>query len=195
MLLHGLRRIRNPGSPRCAERILGLCSTVFRVDCVLLLLRDGRRQLRKGGEAAISAGALSQAACALQAPDQGITVVEDPAADSRRAPSPRADRSKMQANTAMHAFAVMPGSLQALLHNCVTGHPAEGDLTAGAHACRLAGAEDARREVKFFAAAPLVAGNGYRLGSLCARLLLTCACLCLPRLPRKEAAECMPGPD
>ena len=33
-------------------------------------------------------------------------------------------------------------------------------------ACRLAGAEDVQREVKFFAATALVASNSYRLGSL-----------------------------
>ena len=66
-----------------AERILGLCTSVFRIDTVLLVLREGDREFRKGCDDAFTPSTLSLAARALEPPDADIAVVDEPAADSR----------------------------------------------------------------------------------------------------------------
>ncbi|CAL8465638.1 g5174 [Coccomyxa elongata] len=95
------------------DRILRLSASVFRTDSVLLHLRDGDKVFAREEDAAFSEGVRAAACRALEPPDSGIAVVDDPASDPR-----------------------------------------------------LAGEEEARAALKFFAGAPLMASNGYRLGSL-----------------------------
>lgn len=68
-----------------SERILGLCKSIFRVDSVLLHLRDGNTVFARPGDSMFPE-ALRRAACvALAPPGKEAEICEDPENDSRQA--------------------------------------------------------------------------------------------------------------
>jgi hypothetical protein len=88
---------------------------VFRTDSVLLHLRDGDQVYAHAGNAgAFSPGVRAQACRALEPPSEAISVVEDPAADPRRAP--RASLHLKLHNAFMHSCFWKPVNTRAALH-------------------------------------------------------------------------------
>ena len=70
-----------------AERILGLCKSIFRVDSVLLHLRDGDTVFSRPGDAAFGEQQRRTACNKLAPPDGKAAVCEDPEGDARQVPS------------------------------------------------------------------------------------------------------------
>ena len=70
-----------------AERILGLCKSIFRVDSVLLHLRDGDTVFARPGDAAFGEQQRRTACNKLAPPDDKAAVCEDPEGDARQVPS------------------------------------------------------------------------------------------------------------
>lgn len=68
-----------------ADRILRLSASVFRTDTVLLHLRDGNKVFAREEDVAFSEDVRAAACRALEPPDSGIAVVDDPASDPRSA--------------------------------------------------------------------------------------------------------------
>ena len=71
-----------------AERILGLCKSIFRVDSVLVHLRDGDVVFARPGDTTFGEEQRRTACAKLAPPDGQAAVCEDPASDARQAPVP-----------------------------------------------------------------------------------------------------------
>ena len=67
-----------------AERILGLCKSIFRVDSVLLHLRDGNTVFARPGDTAFPEALRCAACMALAPPGNDTEICEDPENDPRQ---------------------------------------------------------------------------------------------------------------
>ncbi len=76
------------------QRILGLCKSIFRVDSVLLHLRDGNTVFARPGDATFAEDLRRTACNKLAPPDEKATACEDPEADARSAASVSAHRKR-----------------------------------------------------------------------------------------------------
>ena len=72
-----------------AERILGLCKSIFRVDSVLVHLRDGDVVFARPGDTTFGEEQRRTACIKLAPPDGQAAVCEDPASDARQSPCAR----------------------------------------------------------------------------------------------------------
>ena len=68
-----------------AERILGLCKSIFRVDSVVVHLRDGDVVFARPGDTTFGEEQRRTACAKLAPPDGQAAVCEHPASDARRA--------------------------------------------------------------------------------------------------------------
>lgn len=173
-----------------AERILGLCKSIFRVDSVLLHLRDGNTVFARPGDTTFNEELRRTACNKLAPPDKKAAACEDLDADARRAPStscqPAGNRSdgaqlggglwgssvKNRMINSPYAdqegspsFASMESRILECPSVCNPRIPAKG-IDGIFACCRLKDAPEVRAALQYFAGSPLVAPNGYRLGSM-----------------------------